>query len=619
MALPPNQSSFNRASPELLAQAVAPSPDMPAVAPAQEYPEGYTFKDLQEKVKKLSETGATLKDKAVKNRLLRNMEVDNERERERGRFKKDEIYIPYHVINDNISKETPSSVEFISGSKNAAIFRLKNNPEVVSFEPLERLFTPAVRYDGYQNEVYPTLDGSKLHGLDYLEVEYDDQKPGYFSFQQVGYENVWYPKSVHRGKFQLTPILVKNCQVTKQELQAVRDINPEQLEMLFKDVVKNDPEKEFIDIQKVYYRINGIVNICWMNHQKSTDFLRVPKPLHLGRYKIIIDEFSGIEVGRQKIFENFYNIVPFPYVITENKCLIETMGRARFDESTQEAVSSMVSSIVNAYHRASGTMWAPKNPTTTGDIVQLDLVLEKDRGLSQPIDFFNPPYPDEAGMSMVNALLTQNKAETAQLNLAVGNRSDYASRKTAKEVDVAEKTGTKLKTTEVVLLSMAWKEVLNMCFLIFKSQIELGTLVPENFDKSILAQDLVLQVAGETEVIQRQETLMNLQNIWPIVSTTPAAMPVLEDILRLMVPSSADKYIAAMKAADPQMVAQGLATIIQAIAAEHPEVIPPESYEQLGALIQAANTPAPGSAQGAAGNAQPQNNGQPKQPEPAAV
>jgi hypothetical protein len=599
--LPPNQSSFNRASPELL-----PPPTEEVAPVAEMYPEGYTFKDLQEKVKKLSESGKCLKDTAIKNRLLRNMEVDNETERQRGRFKKDEIYIPYHVINDNINKESSSFIEFLVGSKNAAIFKLRNNPVVANLEPLERLFTSAVRYDGYEDEPFSTIDGFQLHGLDYLEVEYDDQKPGYFSFEHLGYENVWYPKNVHRGKFQLTPILVKNCQVTKAELEGVPDINPEQLNLLFKDVVKNDPEKEFIDIQKVYYRIKGVVNICWMNHEKSTDFLRIPKPLFLGRYKVIIDELTGIEVGRQMIYENFYNIVPFPYSITENKNLIETLGRARFDESTQEAVSSMVSSIVNGYHRASGTMWAPKNPTSTGQIEQLDLVLEKDRGLSQPIDFFNPPYPDEAGMSTVNALLTQNKAETSQINLAVGNRSDYASRKTAKEIDVAQQMKSELKTIQVILFSKAWKEVLNIAFLIFKSQIELGMIKPVGFDKSVLAQDIVLQAAGETEVIQRQETLANLQNIWPVIATTPAAPAVLEDILRLMVPSSADKYIAAMKAADPKLVAQGLAAIIQAIAKEHPEVIPQESYEQLGALIQAANTPGPGEPQGEQQNEQPQ-------------
>lgn len=587
-----------------------PNVDAPTNAP-QVYPPGFTFQDLQTKTKNLKKAWEGNIEKCRKNRLLRYMQIDCEEYRQRGNFKPDEIYIPYHVINDNISKESAAYIKFITSSRNAAIFKLRNNPAIINFEALERVFTSAVRYEGYEQEIFPLIDGFQLHGNDFLEIKYEPSRPGYFEFEHLGYENVWYPVKVQRGKLQSTPILIKNCEVTKDELLGISDIDKAQVDLLFQDSKDNDPSKDFICIQKVYYRINGTVYICWMNVDKNTDFLRVPKPLHMGRWKIVKDEATLQEISREPIYEKIYPIVAFPYSISENKQLVETLGRAQLDENTQEAVSSLISHIINAYHRAAQTFWSPKNPTSSTEIAQLDLVLENGRGLNQPIDFFSHPYPDASGMELVNALLTQNKSETTQINFAVGNRQDYASRKTAKEVQVAEKNQQELSTTQVVLFSSAWTEALNIAFLIFKGQIELGTIQLEGFDINLFSQDLILSSAGITEVMQRQETLMNLQNLWPVVQTTPAAMVVLEEIVRLMVPTLADKIIASLGIMDDKNIIASLVAIITAIAKEHPEVIPPESYEQLGGLLQQAQMSIAQGQMMVGGNMEAQPNEQP--------
>jgi len=584
-------------------------PTQPMQAPV--YPPGYTFEDLKEKVTNLKKQWMSRSEKCKKNRLLRNMQIDNEEFRARGRFKPDEIYIPYHVINDNITKESAAYINFITRSKNAATFKVRNSAEVNNLESLERVFTGAVRYEGYEHEVFPVIDGHALHGIDSIEVKYEPKRPGFFEYEHLGYENVWYPLKVQRGKFQFAPLIVRNCEVTREELAEFKDVDPAQLDLLFVDKDKNDTEKDYACIQKVFYRIEGIVHVCWMSVDTNTDFLRAPKPLHLGRWKIVVDEMTAIELSRQPILETFYPIVPFPYSITENKQLVETLGRASLDENTQEAVSSLVSHIINAYHRACQTFWAPKNPTSSTEIEQLDLVLENGRGLSQPVDFFSHPYPDISGMTLVSALITQNKAETSQMNFAVGNREDYASRKTAKEISVAEDTDGELKATQVVLFSSSWTQVLDICYLIFKSQVEIGTINIEGLDKNVVAQDLILQAAGISEVTQRKETLENLQNLWPIIQGSPAAEVVLRKIIQLMVPSMSDEILLAMQQAEmnEKGVLAALASIIKAIALEHPEVIPPESIQQLASLIQQAEqivaTPEPGE--------QPQQNGNTQQ------
>jgi hypothetical protein len=354
-----------------------------------------------------------------------------------------------------------------------------------------------------------------------------------------------------------------------------------------------------------------------MNIDKNSDFLRKPKPLHMGRWKIVKDKMTGMEINRTPMMEEFYPIVAFPYTITENKQLVETLGRAALDENTQEAVSSLVSHIINAYHRASQTFWSPKNPTTSNEIEQLDLVLENGRGLNQPIDFFSHPYPDASGMLLVNALLTQNKSETSQMNFAVGNREDYASRKTAREISVADKKEQELSTTQVVLFSAAWTEVLNMCYLVFKGQVQIGTIVLENFDAAILDKDLILTSAGTTEVMQRQETLQNLQNLWPIVQNSPAGQVVLLEIIRLMIPTLADKVILALSQAPDKQLIASLVQVIQGIAQAHPEIIPQESIPQLQQLMQQAQaslTQGQPTASGATASNEGQQNGKSTQP-----
>jgi uncharacterized protein YjeT (DUF2065 family) len=156
-----------------------------------------------------------------------------------------------------------------------------------------------------------------------------------------------------------------------------------------------------------------------------------------------------------------------------------------------------------------------------------------------------------------------------------------------------------------------------MCYLVFKGQVQIGTIVLENFDAAILDKDLILTSAGTTEVMQRQETLQNLQNLWPIVQNSPAGQVVLLEIIRLMIPTLADKVILALSQAPDKQLIASLVQVIQGIAQAHPEIIPQESIPQLQQLMQQAQaslTQGQPTASGATASNEGQQNGKSTQP-----
>jgi hypothetical protein len=120
-----------------------------------------------------------------------------------------------------------------------------------------------------------------------------------------------------------------------------------------------------------------------------------------------------------------------------------------------------------------------------------------------------------------------------------------------------------------------------------------GKIELDDLDPAFLTTEYELYAAGDTEVIQRDETIQKLMMVWPIMSATPAAMKVLADLLTLVFPSRAQAYLEALNAGDPKtLLLKGLIQVLMGIRSAHPEVIPPESQAQLDALLQQAGAAA---------------------------
>lgn len=554
------------------------------------------FTDLQDKVKRLNAEWQKDISKTNENRALRYVTADVADMRRAQLLKEDEIYIPIRIVNDNITKEAAQYISYLTTSRNAAIFKPQAElpPE---FNPaiIQERFTDYVRYPAWELAFFRVLDGAQLHGWDSVEIEYDKNKPGKFAITHIAHENLWFAKDIEN--IQSAPILVRNVYLSKSELQQFLNVDPEQVEKVFENTEQTQQKSALKCIQKVFYKRDNVVYVCWLDHKTSTDFIRKPQPLFLGKMQApkpvnpAIIALSAMSNGQQPqqpqptpIYEEQYPIEPLAYIISENGKLAETKGRAFLDEYVQEACSSLISSIVNSWHRASKVFAAPSQPTGAAEPELTDTKLVAGGVYNMPIEFFHMPYPDISGLELIQGLVTQNKQETSQVNFAVTNRED--SRKTAKEISAVQSEAALLSGVQVTLFSIFLRNVYTRCWSIAQSQLEQKILVDPLLDDMYIKMPYELASAGDTEVIKREELINKMQQSWPVYQATPAASAYLEDLTALLFPQNAKKYIDAIRAGDVK--AQTIASmgkILLTLLEEHPELFSPEDQKNLTVLL----------------------------------
>ena len=128
---------------------------------------------------------------------------------------------------------------------------------------------------------------------------------------------------------------------------------------------------------KVMFRINGVVQVAWCQMDCCDDWLRKPRPLFLGRKKLIetpeylqakqmsagklsLSDFALQQLSQGQIpqsenqYETEYPYYTFPYLISENNTVAQLKGRVFLDQDTQEAISSLLSSTVTQARRSAG-------------------------------------------------------------------------------------------------------------------------------------------------------------------------------------------------------------------------------------------------------------------------
>lgn len=558
----------------------------------------YSFEKLKGKVSRISKSWKDEKSLSDERRELRYLNVNCEEERRTGRFKPHEIYIPIRIIDDNIRKEAPQYISYLTSSRNAAIFKprdTRNFPQGLSIQELENGFTRMVRYNGWEIPFFKGLDGTQLHGWSAVEVVFDSDKPGHFAIEDIAHENLWF--SIDLENSQKAPFLVRNCKVTKEELLKFKDVDKDEVEQLFKDMDKEEGNLYATqEVQKTFYRNeeDGLIYVCWLKYDTGKAFIRAPKPLWLGKMFIVNDSLTGQAVmglsGKPtmaKIYETQYPIEIHPYIISENGRITSVKGRAFFDEYVQEASSSLVSSIVNAWHLASQVMASPSNPVSGGGVEETDVIIRTGKIYSEPLDFFHMPYPDSGGMNIVEGLITRNQVETTNVNFAVNNRED--SRKTAKEIQAAQSQASLLSGVQVVLYSIFLRNVFTRCWAIAKSQLEQGLIADVYIPPEYMAFEYDLYAAGDTEVLQRDEQLAKLQQAWPVFSTTPAAPIILRAIVDLAFPMLAEEINRALMSANPAAIMSSLVTVIQGFLTQYSGAIQPEDQQKLQMILQQAS------------------------------
>ena len=526
-------------------------------------------------------------EKTKARRKERYVSVDVNDLRKSGDIAKDETFVPDRVIDTNIRREAPAFVAFLKQTRRLAIFNCRNNPEITTEDKakLEEEFTAGLTYEGWINEFFRELDGAQVHGWDSIEVVYDESKPLFISFEHIGHENYLFDRETFDP--QNDEFVLRRYNVTCARLEEFVEKFGFDFEQVNKILLALKQKRDTqITIYKKLCKYKGQVYVSWFCDKYGvSNWLKAPELLDMGLNQPL----------------KIYPIFTLPYAENEEEKLSEVKGRGFLDSPRQEASTAIITAFVNGMLRASDTYAAPSQIDDSGSMRELD-TLERGKIYPMPLTFFHQDYPDPGVLKALQYLEAKGTQESGQVDFAATNRED--SRKTAKEISSAEKQEGLLKSVGLTIYSEHLRQIFGFTWTIVQylaatnaiqflviaqptmvfiagQQIEGPAQLVNN--RRIILQKYDVRPAGDTDVIERAETLQKMKIDWPVIATTPLAATFLSDYLRLNYIKDGERYAQILQAGDmKKQVIQALSGMIQALVTpEDVKALPPDQQQQL--------------------------------------
>ena len=527
------------------------------------------YEDASTNIQNLIDVIESLEDVADTNRSSRKLDINVEAERVDGHLDEDEFLVPAHIIDTNIRREQSKYVAYVTGSRRSAIFTSIGQPTTATGE-LERDFTDKTRYAGWQVPLFKIIDGMQLHGYSIAEVQFDEDMPGHFSVEAVNYEDLGFPEDTR--DIQACEMLVHRHYFTALQLRDMvdnDDFNEDIVDILLDDKPDEGHHidlESLYEVEKVLFKKEGKVFVGWSCCAKCDDWLRDPKPLYLGRRS---GEFLQDEVN--------YPYVVFPYMIQEDSAVRNAVGRAFLDRTTQETVTSLMSSFVTAHRRAANFYFAKENEDPNNTNIQTGVKFQPGALIDANIKQFQLTPPDTSMIAAIQTIMGQNSQEQSQVNYAAMNRKD--SRKTATEIQAASSEAQQLSSTQVSLFSIALKDVYEWCWKIYRSRVIAGVIRPAASLDLFVNHEFSIKPAGDVDVIERQEKAHKMMQAWGVIAQTALAPMFLQNMMRLMFPDEGESYAAMLQTGNEKdQLLQQLMQVINALVVD----------QQTGQLTQEA-------------------------------
>lgn len=582
-----------------------------------EYINSVDYKVLEPRLRDLAETMDDLVIQQRVSRKLRYAEVDVEFERDAGNLQPDELWVSRHLIDNNIRREQSAYVQYITQSPRAVILEDSLTPSI-DLATLERDLTKKIRYDGWQLSMFANIDCFQANGYSIVELVRDESTIGEISYESVEFADFGFVADCR--DIQQLEMTARAYYFTKTRLQALigdpenpkpdSDWNSVQVQKLLDsppddNVSVSDrdlKDKSLHQVYKMMFRVDGIVHVGWCVPVKCDDWLRAPRPLFIGRRKltqpqapnqlgtdVLVNQqpsqqdtqmfqsyqaFMQKSMGKGKLLdwavsivaqgmtppsepenETLYPYYLFPYLISENNTISNLKGRVYLDQDMQEAVSSLTSSTITQARRSAG-LYGSKDANDPNDdvLMQKNITLKSGCIVNSKVTFTQLASPEPGMFSAIQMLEAGNQNETSNVNFAVQNRQD--SRKTAKEMSLAEKQSQQLSTVQVVLFSIALKKLYSVSAAVIQSRVLAGLIEVDPSVLPLYARRFIVKPSGDTDVIEKQQMIQTMIQSWGVIQSTGAATAFLNDLLEKMFPDSAAKYIQAMQAASQQQNSQ---------------------------------------------------------------
>lgn len=575
----------------------------------------FDFNSALPELKKLIDGWSDECTKSKKRREFRRVDVDVDAERNAGNIDKDEIILPVRVVDENIEKEMPSYVAYLTQAQNLIIFKdiLKPSTDTAN---LSADFSSGMKYLEWEKTWFRCIDGAELHGTDAIEVLYDTTKPLNVGLEHVGHDSLFFARDTL--DIQDCPFVIRKYAFSADKLRdSVKNnrFDAEGVKELL-DKIKNDAENSTEDVYKVYFKFDGFVYIAWFSLNCTEKWLKAPEKLFVGvnrkvESSITINPgemYGGLPyVGTQPLvvpkiefkpeYETMYPIFLLSYKETEEKKLTDKKGRAFYDQYRQEGQTSIISGYVNALNRSTSFIASPKAPTGSGTSPKQTQTSVGPGMFSEPMDVTSLPYPDS--VSILGALQYLDAANAREINQLTEVLRRKKGEKTAKEVSVAERETGLLEGVKLVLFSTFIRKTYTYVWRIVQSQAIQGLIpllvveVKEGKyinDESIISRAYIILSAGDVEVVQRAQKLDRMMQFWPVAATTSLRDVFFIKLVRILFPDDAKEYEAVFQANNvgKQLLQQVSAMLVSVLQA-HPEelqTLPPEQVKQMQVLQQ---------------------------------
>jgi hypothetical protein len=566
------------------------------------------YKKLVGKINNLKDIAFDLTSKSLASRRLRYAEIDIELERKAGKIAPDEMFVPQHIIDTNIRREQSAYIQYITQSPRAVILKDRLD-QAFDLALLEIDLTEKLRFDGWQLSTYANIDGFQANGYGVMETVQDLNNPGELGREYVQYGDFSFIADTR--DIQKTEMVGRSYYFTKTKLLSLTKSesehdrwDKEQVEKMIKSEPNDEQaqiysgtstiNRSLYKIMKVMFRVKGVVQVGWCCPVLCNDWLRAPRPLFLGRRTInqvaaskqqLIQQALKLPFGADfaiktiqkrnpditddhvkqirdglppsdEEYETQYPYFLYPYLISENDTIANLKGRIFLDQDTQNAVSSLLSSTLTQARRAAGLYFSKDTADPNDDfLMQKNVHFKTGAIINGKLKEMKLDAPDPTMFTAINTLTSMNQQETSQVNFAETNRQQD-SRKTATAIKAASQQQQQLSGVQVTLFSVATKQQYSYEVSIIKSRVLAGLIKVRPDLMPLYQRDFTVKPSGDTDVIEKQQMIQQMQQAWPVVQNTGAAPLFLTDLLEKMFPDSAARYVKAINDQQQQQQSQ---------------------------------------------------------------
>lgn len=513
----------------------------------------------------------------TENRDAAELDITSQEARVRKIVAGNETYIGRRIISDNVRRELPAYIQYITGPRVISVTP-KNTPTTADvITAIEDEFTLGFRFDGWLEHHLGTINSSCLHGRGIFMVL---SAPNTL----LGTKAVFIPADdfafpTKSRDLQRANMLGVRHSISMDQFRAWTTMfqwDTTKAQALIGTMPQGEDVTKMIDVFQMFYRINDIVHTCWYAEEPSRVLLRGAMPYTSGAF-----DANGSPVPARD-----YPFFPIYYNITENPIVVERKGRAHADMHDQEASTMMWTGLVNACMRASEVYASVETTPQTENpaIKQTEFIVEPGKIVDKPVKFFNTPWPDSMMLSSLNALATTNSAAAGQVEFAVTNRKD--SRKTAKELDLAQEQSNTSRSVPLTMMTAGYKAMLTYQFTILIANVTSGNntqFLAENPDvrQELSNRSWVVHPAGDVDYVERLKQLDMYVKLYPMVQSTAAGPEFLRKIVELAFPKD-------YKSLEPYLKdnTKGMLQALLALVQQMPtDALPPEAAAKLQEIV----------------------------------